>query len=164
MFTGWSVGITLLVLFSLGWALFFLGWSLRTAIRLDRLHIRVETSWRAMEVALRRRQKICRLQPGLTAVADFIPAIERQEREIQENELAAAIAQRVSPVPAELHDAMVRVSIARRFHTDAVRDTLALRRYFVVRLLRLHGTAVRPDFFEIRDDISPELIVTELSE
>lgn len=41
--------------------------------------------------------------------------------------------------------------IARRFHNDAVRDTLALRVRRPVRWLRLGGTAPMPTYFEIID-------------
>ncbi|KKC03920.1 NUDIX hydrolase, partial [Mycobacterium nebraskense] len=50
---------------------------------------------------------------------------------------------------AELADAEARVLLARRFHNDAVRDTLALRERFLVRTLRLGGTASLPSYFEI---------------
>ncbi len=41
--------------------------------------------------------------------------------------------------------------LARRFHNDAVRDTLALRDRRLVRLLRLGGTAALPVYFEIAE-------------
>ena len=41
--------------------------------------------------------------------------------------------------------------LARRFHNDAVRDTLALRERPAVRLLRLGGTAALPTYFEIAE-------------
>ncbi len=50
---------------------------------------------------------------------------------------------------AELADAEARVLLARRFHNDAVRDTLALRERRAVRMLRLGGTAALPTYFEI---------------
>ena len=50
---------------------------------------------------------------------------------------------------AELADAEARVLLGRRFHNDAVRDTLALRERPVVRLLRLGGRAPLPTYFEI---------------
>ena len=48
-------------------------------------------------------------------------------------------------------DAEVRVLLARRFHNDAVRDTLALRERRWVRLLRLGGRAPLPSYFEIAE-------------
>ena len=50
---------------------------------------------------------------------------------------------------AELADAEARVLLARRFHNDAVRDTLALRERTLVRWLHLGGTAAMPTYFEI---------------
>ena len=50
---------------------------------------------------------------------------------------------------AELADAEARVLLARRFHNDAVRDTLALRERRLVRAFRLGGTAALPSYFEI---------------
>jgi 8-oxo-dGTP pyrophosphatase MutT (NUDIX family) len=58
---------------------------------------------------------------------------------------------------AELADAEARVLLGRRFHNDAVRDTLALRERPSVRILRLGGTAALPTYFEIaeRAEASP---------
>ena len=50
---------------------------------------------------------------------------------------------------AELADAEARLLLARRFHNDAVRDTLALAERRPVRALRLGGTAALPSYFEI---------------
>ena len=56
---------------------------------------------------------------------------------------------------AELADAEARVLLARRFHNDAVRDTLALRERPAVRILRLGGTAALPTYFEIAERAEP---------
>ena len=56
---------------------------------------------------------------------------------------------------AELADAEARVLLARRFHNDAVRDTLALRERPAVRMLRLGGTAALPTYFEIAERAEP---------
>jgi 8-oxo-dGTP pyrophosphatase MutT (NUDIX family) len=48
-------------------------------------------------------------------------------------------------------DAEARVLLGRRFHNDAVRDTLALRERPLVRWLHLGGTAVMPSYFEIAE-------------
>ncbi|HJT92510.1 MAG TPA: NUDIX domain-containing protein, partial [Mycobacterium sp.] len=63
---------------------------------------------------------------------------------------------------AELADAEARVLLARRFHNDAVRDTLALRERPAVRMLRLGGTAALPTYFEIaeRGEASPAGLVS----
>jgi hypothetical protein len=52
---------------------------------------------------------------------------------------------------AELTEAESRVLLARRFHNDAVRDTLALRERRPVRWLRLGGHAPLPTYFEIAE-------------
>ena len=52
---------------------------------------------------------------------------------------------------AELADAEARVLLARRFHNDAVRDTLALRERRTVRWLKLSGRAPLPTYFEIAE-------------
>jgi hypothetical protein len=43
------------------------------------------------------------------------------------------------------------VGLARRFYNDAVRDTRALRRSRLARVLRLHGRRPLPRFFDIDD-------------
>ena len=97
------------------------------------------------------------LRPSeLVARADAAESAPRQAREGCENKLAAALAM-IDPasvptgVIAELADAEARVVLARRFHNDAVRDTLALRERRLVRLFRLAGTAKLPTYFEIAE-------------
>jgi 8-oxo-dGTP pyrophosphatase MutT (NUDIX family) len=96
----------------------------------------------------------------LAALADAAELALRPAREACENALSAALAT-VDPasVPAgliaELADAEARVLLARRFHNDAVRDTLALRERSLVRLLRLGGTAALPSYFEIAERAQP---------
>ena len=93
----------------------------------------------------------------LAALADAAERAPRAAREATENELSAALAL-VDPVSlpaalvAELADAEARVTLARRFHNDAVRDTLTLRDRPAVRLLRLGGTAALPTYFEIAEE------------
>jgi 8-oxo-dGTP pyrophosphatase MutT (NUDIX family) len=90
----------------------------------------------------------------LVALADAAERAPRHAREACENELSAALAT-VDPASlpaaliAELADAEARVLLARRFHNDAVRDTLALAERRLVRALRLGGTAALPTYFEI---------------
>jgi 8-oxo-dGTP pyrophosphatase MutT (NUDIX family) len=132
------------------------------ANRLDRLHVRYDLSWQALDGALARRAVVARAVAANSAVeqlaglADAAERAPRQAREACENQLSAALAM-VDPasVPAgliaELADAEARVLLARRFHNDAVRDTLALRERRMVRLLRLGGTAPLPSYFEIAE-------------
>ena len=167
----WIVVIALAVLVVLILAIG--GWALQTANRLDRLHVRYDLSWQALDSALARRAVVARAvavdaygpSPEgrlLATLADLAERAPRSAREAAENDLSAALA-RVDPeaVPvalvAELADAEARVLLARRFHNDAVRDTLALRERPVVRLLRLGGTAALPTYFEIaeRAELSP---------
>ncbi|GFG76228.1 NUDIX hydrolase [Mycobacterium botniense] len=137
------------------------------ANRLDRLHVRYDLSWQALDGALARRAVVARAVAAdayggapegkrLAALADAAERAPRAEREACENELSAALAM-VDPAAlpsalvAELADAEARVLLARRFHNDAVRDTLALRERPLVRLLRLGGRAALPTYFEIAE-------------
>jgi 8-oxo-dGTP pyrophosphatase MutT (NUDIX family) len=143
-------------------------WAYRTANRLDRLHVRHDLSWQALDGALARRAVVARAvaidayggapKPPegnrLAALADAAEHAPRPARENAENELSAALA-RVDPASlpagliAELTDAEARVMLARRFHNDAVRDTLALAERRLVRAFRLGGSATPPSYFEI---------------
>ncbi|MEZ0353805.1 NUDIX domain-containing protein [Mycobacterium sp. pR1184] len=143
-------------------------WALQTAQRLNRLNIRYDLSWQALDSALARRAVVARAVAidayggssnspegrRLAALADAAERAPRQSRENAENELSAALAM-VDPAAlpagliAELADAEARLLLARRFHNDAVRDTLALGARGPVRALRLGGTAALPSYFEI---------------
>jgi 8-oxo-dGTP pyrophosphatase MutT (NUDIX family) len=152
------VVLAVLVAVLLGFGL----WGYQTANRLDRLHVRYDLSWQALDGALARRAVVARAVAAstsiehLAALADAAECAPRDAREGCENQLSAALAM-VDPatVPAgliaELADAEARVLLARRFHNDAVRDTLALRERSLVRLLRLGGTAALPTYFEIAE-------------
>ncbi len=143
----------------------FGAWAYRTANRLDRLHVRYDLSWQALDGALARRAVVARAVAidayggasegrRLAALADAAEGAARPARETCENELSAALAA-VDPASlpagliAELADAEARVVLARRFHNDAVRDTLALAERPLVRLFHLGGTAALPSYFEI---------------
>ncbi|MED5815322.1 NUDIX domain-containing protein [Mycolicibacterium sp. 050232] len=158
----WLVITALAVLVVL---LLIAGWAYQTANRLDRLHVRYDLSWQALDGALARRAVVARAvavdayagAPAgkrLAALADTAERAPRPAREAAENDLSAALAA-VDPaglpvaLVAELADAEARVLLARRFHNDAVRDTLALRERRAVRVLRLGGTAALPTYFEI---------------
>ncbi|MEV0292547.1 NUDIX domain-containing protein [Nocardia sp. NPDC050710] len=152
-------------------------WAYSTANRLDRLHVRSDQSWQALEGALARRAVVARSvamaiagpvsDPALadqakqlTALAGRAERAGRADRETVENQLSAAlsgidIALLRPQLVAELADAEARVLIARRFHNDAVRDTLALRTRRPVRILHLGGTAPLPTYFEITERATP---------
>lgn len=158
----WS--LTALLVLVLVWSAM---WAYQTANRLDRLHVRYDLSWQALDGALARRAVVARAVAAdayrdrpegrrLAALADAAERAPRGSREAAENDLSAALAV-VDPsaIPvalvAELADAEARVLLARRFHNDAVRDTLALRERRPVRWLRLGGTAPLPSYFEIAE-------------
>jgi len=142
-------------------------WAYQTATRLNRLHVRYDLSWQALDGALGRRAVVARAVAAdayrdrpegrrLAALAAAAERAPRAGREAAENELSAALAMvNPSAIPvalvAELADAEARVLLARRFHNDAVRDTLALRERRPVRWLRLGGTAPLPTYFEIAE-------------
>ncbi|AFU03734.1 putative hydrolase, nudix family protein [Nocardia brasiliensis ATCC 700358] len=152
-------------------------WAYSTANRLDRLHVRSDQSWQALDAALSRRAVVARAvasalaDPGadpaaldraklLAMLADRAERAGRLDREAVENQLSAALSAVDSAalrpqMVAELADAEARVLIARRFHNDAVRDTLALRTRRPVRILHLGGTAPLPTYFEITERATP---------
>lgn len=139
-----------------------------TANRLDRLHVRTDAAWAALDAALARRAVVARAvasgsgslveAAALRAAADAAEAAPRSEREAAENDLTrrlAAVDRAAMPdgLAQELGDAEHRVVIARRVHNDAVRDTLTLRRRRKVRYFKLAGSAPAPEYFEI---VEPE--------
>lgn len=150
-------------------------WAYSTANRLDRLHVRGDQARHALEAALARRAVVARSVAlalatagsdavgeqarRLHALADRAERADWTDRETAENQLAAALTGiDITLLPpqlvAELADAEARVLIARRFHNDAVRDTLALRTRRPVRLLHLGGTAPLPTYFEIAERVT----------
>lgn len=143
----------------------------RLATRLDRLHRRTETAWAALDVALARRSGAARAlataagMPPATAAAlataaRFTETADRAQRADAENELTRRLEQLPtapdSSVADELAETSQRISLARRFYNDAVRDTRALRADRFSRMFRLAGRASLPDYFEIAEyDPSP---------
>jgi 8-oxo-dGTP pyrophosphatase MutT (NUDIX family) len=140
-------------------------WLVGTANRLDRLHVRTDAAWAALDAALARRAVVARAVSAaaqldqregdsLRAVAERAEQAPRVEREAAENDLTlqlASVDRAHLPLAlaTELVDAEHRVVIARRVHNDAVRDTLAQRRRRAARWLKLAGTAPSPEYFEI---------------
>lgn len=141
--------------------------AMRAATRLDRLHVRTDAAWAALDAALCRRARAVRGVEGsaalcaaadaaLQAGADVALWAALAVREEIENELGQVLAvldrRGLEPACASwLTDAEQRVVIARRVYNDAVRDTLALRSRRMVRWLRLAGTAAAPRYFEIAE-------------
>jgi ADP-ribose pyrophosphatase YjhB (NUDIX family) len=137
-----------------------------TANRLDRLHVRTEAAWSALEGALSRRVVAARAVAAagglpraqadeLRRVADAADRSERGHRADAENDLARVLTLLPPPseehLAAELADANERVLLARRFYNDAVRDTRALRAVWFTRVFGLAGRAALPDYFEITE-------------
>lgn len=135
-----------------------------TAGRLDRLHTRLDAARVALDAQLRERGRVAAAAGvgGDRAAA----SVERpshdidlsHEREREENSLSKAIRGALDKPGelgpgqhAQLLDAITRAAFTRRFHNDAVRDALVLRRRRIVRLLHLAGRAPLPQYFEIDD-------------
>lgn len=137
-----------------------------TANRLDRLHVRTEAAWAALEGALSRRIVATRaaaaagafLGPDADRLRTLTSVADRADRSLRadaENDLSRVLAAQPpvlgNALAAELADASERVALARRLYNDAVRDTRALRAVWFTRLFRLAGRAALPDYFEITD-------------
>lgn len=145
--------------------------AMRAATRLDRLHVRTDAAWAALDAALCRRARAvkgldgsaalrCAVDAALLAGPDVALRAGAAVREEIENELGRVLAvldrRGLEPACAgRLADAEQRVVIARRVYNDAVRDTLALRSHRMVRWLRLAGTAAAPRYFEIAEPALP---------
>lgn len=143
-----------------------------TAVRLDRLHARVDAAAAALDQQLRRRSAVAAafatsvpLEPEVAiavaaAAADaaVVPGLHH-DREVAENALSRALAGVAAAVPTavtrELHDEALRASFARRFYNDTVRDALVIRDRRTVRWLRLAGSAPHPAYFEMDDEELP---------
>lgn len=136
--------------------------TMRLVSRLDRLHIRTDAAWAALDAALARRALLARLgSPKLQAATEAAEQAARSDREAAENEVSRLLGELdrttlPAEIATELADAEHRLVLARRVHNDAVRDTLALRRKRSVRWLRLAGTASLPSYFEIAEPMAPE--------
>lgn len=135
-----------------------------TAGRLDRLHARVDAAEAALDAQLVRRAVAAEALPRtlvgerteqLRAGARAARNADRAGREAAENDLSRLLGQLGlevdEPAAAELVEAVVRVSLARQFYNDAVRDTRGVRFKPVVRALRLSGRRPMPAYFEIDD-------------
>jgi hypothetical protein len=150
----------------------FATWITWTATRLDRLHGRVDAARASLDAQLVRRaaalqalvdRSVAELGEAragqLRAVARASLDADPPSREAAENDLSRALhgipADLDAALLADLAEAARRVALARRFYNDAVRDTAALRRGRLPRLLRLGGRRPLPAFFEIDDTAPP---------
>lgn len=145
-------------------------WVTWIATRVERLHGRVDAARASLDAQLVRRAAALQAladspgQPLDQALADRLRTVARASldanpaaREMAENDLSRALYEIPADLDpdllADLADAARRVAFARRFYNDAVRDTAALRRRGLPRLLRLGGRRPVPAFFEIDDTI-----------
>jgi hypothetical protein len=150
--------------------LLLLAWTAWTLARLRRLEQRVDRAWTALDVQLQRRAGLAAtvaahgaLAPGtahrLAAAVAGARAPAAGDRELAENALGRELhalpagAGVPAAVAADLRETATRVGLARRFYNDAVRDTRALRRRRLARLLRLHARRPLPRYFDIDDGV-----------
>jgi hypothetical protein len=163
---GWLIGAVVLTVVLTAWVIF-------TLTRLDRLHARVDAAQAALDAQLVRRAAAllhvveaaaAPLGPPEAAHYERVAAEALStvgfDREVTENEVGRAIADLAAhhpetrdPEAGELHEACVRVTIARRFYNDAVRDTRTLRGRRMPRLLHLAGHREMPAFFDIDETL-----------
>jgi hypothetical protein len=158
------------------------GYVTATSNRLDRLHARLDATRAALDAQLLRRAAVT-LEIAASGLLDPATSVllasaahearaasgDHADREVVESRLTVALraafddpdeAQTLAEEPAglgllaELEAATTKVLLARRFSNDAVTATLAIRRYRLVRWLRLAGRVAPPTFFEI-DDAPP---------
>ena len=173
-------GLILAVVLAVGWFLSY------TAVRLDRLHHRIQATAAALDAQLVRRADAAlevalggHLDPATaTLLATAANAVMgaggawTPERAAAESELTGVLQAASTTLETmrehedeaavegfdRLRGAGVRVQLARRFHNEAVRDVTALRGSWVVRWFRLAGHArmPRPVTFE---DAWPQIAV-----
>jgi hypothetical protein len=128
--------------------------------RLDRVAVRVEAAASALDAQLVRRAALAaelagpdhaQLQAASRRALD--EAASGGDRSAIESELSRAL--RAAPEVASVEEMAIaarKVMLARQFHNDAVRDLLALRRRWLVRLLHLYGRARPPVYVEFDAD------------
>jgi hypothetical protein len=163
---GWLVVAVVVAILLTFWVTF-------TLTRIDRLHARVDAAYAALDAQLVRRaaalQHLLEARAGPLADSDLLRyeraasaalSADVRARERAENEVGRVVGELVErPVAphraeaTELHEACVRVAIARRFYNDAVRDTRALRARRMPRILHLAGHRGMPRFFDIDDTV-----------
>lgn len=146
-------------------------WTAWTLTRLRRLETRVARAWNALDTQLERRAGLAEALARehadamgeararrLAAAAAETRAPREGDREIAENALGRLLRELPAELPGvppamlrDLAGTTTRMSLARRFYNDGVRDTRALRRRRLPRLLRLRASRPMPRFFDIED-------------
>lgn len=152
-----------------------LAWTAWTAVRLRRLERRVARARATLDGQLQRRAALAAelaVEHAQALGEDRALALARAaaqarstgpgDREAAENALGRELRDLPpdlpgvpSPLRADLAGTRTRVALARRFYNDAVRDTQALRRRRLPRLLRVHAGRPMPRYFDIDDRLEP---------
>ena len=168
--------LALVVLTAAGWYLSF------SAVRLDRLHARVDSSRVVLDARLAQRAATAGelatsglLDPASAVLLSDAALATRgragRDHELAESDLTEALAavlssEAVAELRADgsgaalldgLSGACTRAQMARRFHNDAVSQTRAVRRKRVVRWARLAGHTAYPATVELDDDVPAAL-------
>ncbi len=171
-----GLAFSLIVIIVLAMTGVYISWR---AGRLDRLHTRLETARAALDAALLRRSSVT-LELAASGLLDPATSLllgdcahdaraAQDARELAESDLTRTL-RTVLTQPefrasvegqdgadellAEVEATAQGVYIARKFYNDAVAATIATRRRWLARTLRLAGGAPMPEFFEIDDNIS----------
>jgi len=146
-----------------------IAWTVWTLTRLGRLEARVARAWTALDTQLQRRaglaEELARNHPAAVGEdrAAYLVAFAADarlpvdgDRELAENVLGRELRELPADLPSvpaalrtDLAGTTTRVALARRFYNDAVRDTRALRRGRLARVLRLHASRPLPRYFDI---------------
>ncbi len=166
------------------------GYVAATSNRLDRLHGRLDVTRAALDAQLVRRAAVT-LEIAASGLLDPATSVllasaahearagfgDDADRELVESRLTVALraafadpdeAETLAAEPtgrellSELEAATNKVLLARRFFNDAVTATLAIRRYRLVRWLRLAGHVSAPTFFEMDDGPPAHVTVAEV--
>jgi hypothetical protein len=161
--------------------LLLLAWTAWILTRLRRLEARVARAWTALETQLQRRAGLAeelardhaaalgpRVARRLAAAVAGVRSPAAGDRELAENALGRELRELPEALPdvpaalrADLAGTGARLQLARRFYNDAVRDTVALRRGRLARVMRLHAGRPLPRFFDIDDALGAGLGSTD---
>lgn len=157
------VGLLLAVLLAIGWYMSY------TAVRLDRLHTRLDATAAALDVQLVLRAQGAvdlayagELDPAsaalvLDAADEAVQQTgswtrQRAEAESSLTEILGLVATGLEPAQqADLEERAIRVRLARTFHNEAVDITRSVRERPLVRWLRLAGNTELPHRVEFTD-------------